>query len=203
MTFGVHRFIPVLLAALISNQITGQEVTGNITGAVVDASGAVVANARVIVTETDRSLVLRDLHTNEAGFYSATLLPVGVYSVTVEASGFRRTRRDGIELNSNAKYTADFKLEVGDLTQEVTVEAQMQVEVQTAQQSALISGTKLQKLSLNNRHFAQLVALQPGVSSNLSDEIYVGTTNPSGGNNIVGLAINGTRQSQNNWMVDG
>src|SRR5262245_4214051 len=136
MTFGTHRFIPVLLAALISNQITGQEVTGNITGAVVDASGAVVVSARVIVTETARGLVLRDLRTNEAGFYSASLLPVGVYSVIVEATGFKRTRRDGIELNSNVKHSADFKLEVGDLSQEVTVEAQMRVEMQTPQQSA-------------------------------------------------------------------
>jgi len=144
------------------------------------------------------------LQTNEAGLYSATLLPVGTYSVTVEAAGFKRSTRDSIELNANAKYTADFQLEVGTVDQEVSVVASaVQVELQTAQMSGLISGTQVRELALNNRHFAQLVALQPGVSSNLSDQIYVGTTNPSGGNNIVGLAINGMRQSQNNWTVDG
>src|SRR5436309_1752332 len=203
-TAGIYRFILVFVAALVSCPLAAQEVTGNITGAVMDSSGAAVANARVTVTATAQGFVLRALETNEVGLYSATLLPVGTYSVTVEASGFKKATRDGIELDANAKYTADFRLEVGSVDQEVTVVAPaLQVELQTSQLSGLISGTQVRELSLNNRHFAQLVALQPGVSSNLSDQIYVGTTNPSGGNNIVGLAINGARQSQNNWTVDG
>ena len=201
---GFHGFILVFVAALVSWPLAAQEVTGNITGAVVDPSGAAVANATVTVTATSQGIVLRTLQTNEVGLYSATLLPVGTYSVTVEAAGFKRSTRDSIELNANAKYTADFQLEVGTVDQEVSVVASaVQVELQTAQMSGLISGTQVRELALNNRHFAQLVALQPGVSSNLSDQIYVGTTNPSGGNNIVGLAINGMRQSQNNWTVDG
>lgn len=200
----IHRFILVFLAVLISCPLVAQEITGNITGAVVDSSGAAVPNANVTVTSTERGLVLRTLQTNEAGLYSATLLPVGTYSVTVEAAGFRKAKRDGIELDANAKYTAGFRLQVGDVTQEVTVVApEVQVELQTAQLSGVISGTQVRELALNNRHFAQLVALQPGVSANLSDQIYLGTTNPSGGNNLVALAVNGTRQSQNNWTVDG
>src|SRR5204862_4431805 len=120
------------------------------------------------------------------------------------APGFKKARRDSIELSANAKYTADFQLEVGDVTQEISVvAAEVQVELQSAQISGLISGTQVRELALNNRHFAQLVTLQPGVSSNLADQIYIGTTNPGGGNNIVGLAVNGARQSQNNWTVDG
>src|SRR5262245_19453461 len=194
----------ICVTALFSRAAIAQEVTGNITGVVLDASGAAVPNAKVTVTATAQGVVLRTLQTNEAGLYAATLLPVGTYSVTVEAGGFNKRTRDGIELNANAKYTADFQLAVGDITQEVTVvAAEVQVELQTSQISGLISGTQVRELALNNRHFAQLLALQPGVSSNLSDQIYVGTTNPSGGNNLVGLAVNGARQSQNNWIVDG
>src|SRR5215472_8362747 len=199
-----HRIVFVLLAALVTCRLAAQEVTGNITGSVVDPAGAAVTNAKVTVTATAQGTVLRTLQTNEAGLYAATLLPVGAYSVTVEADGFKKATRGSIELNANDKYTADFQLEVGNVTQEVTVVApELQVELQTAQISGLISGTKVRELALNNRHFAQLVALQPGVSSNLSDQIYVGTTNPAGGNNIVGLAVNGARQSQNNWIIDG
>ena len=105
---GFHGFILVFVAALVSWPLAAQEVTGNITGAVVDPSGAAVANATVTVTATSQGIVLRTLQTNEAGLYSATLLPVGTYSVTVEAAGFKRSTRDSIELNANAKYTADF-----------------------------------------------------------------------------------------------
>ena len=200
----MHRFVLTFLTAFLSAPVFAQEVTGNISGSVVDASGAAFAGANVTVIATEQGLVVRTLQTNEVGLYSATLLPVGTYSVAVEAAGFKKARRDGIELHANAKYTADFQLQVGDVTQEVTVVApELQVELQTAQISALISGTQVRELALNNRHFAQLVALQPGVSSNLSDQIYLGATNPSGGNNIVGLAVNGARQSQNNWIVDG
>src|SRR5262249_11347062 len=158
----------------------------------------------VTITATAQGIVLRTLQTNEVGIYSATLLPVGTYSVTVEAPGFTKAKLEGIGLNANDKYSADFKLEVGGVTEEVTVEAPpLQVELQTAQISSLISGTRVRELALNNRHFAQLLALLPGVSSNLSDQIYLGTTNPTGGNNIVGLAVNGARQSQNNWTIDG
>src|SRR6266581_7002370 len=203
-TAVIHRLILVFVAALVSCPLAGQEVTGNITGAVTDSSGAAVANARVTVTATALGLVLRALESNEVGLYSATLLPVGTYSVTVEAGGFKKATRGGIELDANAKYTADFRLEVGSVEQEVRVVAPaLQVELQTSQLSGLISGTQVRELALNNRHFAQLVALQPGVSSNLSDQIYIGSTLPNGGNNIVGLAINGARQSENNWTVDG
>ncbi len=200
----LHRLTLVSLLVFLSCSAFGQEVTGNIAGAVVDASGAAIPNARVTVTATAQGLVVRELNTNEVGLYAATLLPVGSYSVSVEAPGFRKQRRDGIELNANSKYTADFQLQVGDVTQEVAVvAAPLQVELQTAQLGGLISGTQVRELALNNRHFGQLVALQPGVSSNLSDSIFLGTTNPTGGNNLVGLAINGTRQSQNNWTIDG
>jgi hypothetical protein len=193
-----------LAFAVLAAPAAGQEVTGNITGTVTDSSGAAVVNARVEVKATERGQVVRSLQTNTEGLYSATLLPVGRYSVTVQANGFRRAIRADIEINANVKYTADFQLQVGDITQEITVEAAAaQVELQTSQQSGLISGTQVRELALNNRHFAQLVTLQPGVSSNLSDSAYLGTTNPSGGNNLVAVAVNGARQSQNNWTVDG
>lgn len=200
----LRSFAFVFCILLGTGSAAAQEITANIIGTVTDTTGASVVGARVTVTATARNQVVRSLDTNAEGLYAATLLPVGEYSVSVEAKGFRKATQSSIELTANQKFTADFKLEVGDVTQVVNVEAPAeQVELQTSQQSGLISGTQVRELSLNNRHFAQLVALQPGVSSNLSDQIYMGATNPTGGQNIVGLSINGTRQSQQNWTVDG
>jgi len=195
-----------LLACLFmfSTMMPAQEVTGNIVGAVVDSSGAAVVNAKVSVLATDRGIIVRSMQTNESGQYSATLLPVGNYSVTVEVAGFKKANRSGLEVHAADKITADFSLEVGEVTQEINVEATSnQVELQTAQQAGLLTGTQVRELPLSSRHFAQVLALQPGVSSNISDSIYVGTTNPTGGNNTVGFSVNGARQSQNNWTIDG
>jgi hypothetical protein len=205
MAFTRFRLLSLIcFASFVSFSVRAQEVTGNILGRVTDASESVIANASVTVTNTQQNVILRRLKTDSNGQYAATLLPLGVYSVAVEAPGFKKTTQMGIELTANQKYTADFKLEVGQVTQEVNVTAAPnQVELQTAQQSGLISGTQVRELSLNNRQFAQLVVLQPGVVSNLSDQLYVGATNPTGGNNIVGISVNGLRQSQNNWTLDG
>ncbi len=193
-----------IVLAMAAMPASAQEVTGNIIGRVTDASSSAVVNATVTVRATQQGIALRTLKTNDSGDYAATLLPVGVYSVTVEAKGFRAAVKQNIQLTANQKYTADFQLEVGDVSQTVTVDAVTnQVELQTAQQSGLISGTQVRELSLNNRNFVQLLALQPGVVSNMSDQIYLGTTNPSGGSNSVSVSVNGLRQSQNNWTVDG
>jgi len=205
--FQLSRTGCLALAALVfavAAPLSAQEVTGNILGRITDSSDSVVANATITVVNTQQGVTLRSLKTDDSGDYAATFLPVGVYSVTVEAKGFKKTTRTGIELTADQKYTADFKMEVGDVSQQVTVVATPeQVELQNAQASGLISGTQVRELALNNRQFAQLLVLQPGVVSNLSDQMYMGATNPTGGQNIVGISVNGLRQSQNNWTLDG
>jgi len=84
------------------------------------------------------------------------------------------------------------------------VEAEpLQVNLQNVAVEGLISGTQVRELPLNNRNYEQLVTLQPGVTSNTADQVYVGTTNPQGAVNIVSFSISGNRQSQNNWTIDG
>ena len=200
----MRKAILCLALLLPAGYLAAQEVTGNIYGSVVDPTGAPVPGAKVKVTHLERNVVLRDLVTNSQGLYSATLLPLGRYDVAVEAAGFKRIQRKGIEVNANARIGADFTLEVGDLVQEVVVEAAaVLVETQTSQQQALISGTMVRDLSLVNRHFAQLLALQPGVVSGTAEGMYIGSTNPSGSTNVVSYSVNGQRNSTNSFTVDG
>ncbi len=78
-----------------------QEVSGSISGTVVDATGASVSGAVVTLTQTDRAHVERTVKTNKAGFYTATSLPLGTYSVTIAMKGFKTATVTGLVLNAN------------------------------------------------------------------------------------------------------
>jgi hypothetical protein len=181
-----------------------QDITGSIVGLVKDNSGAAISGATVTITDTDKNVVARTVTTDSNGAYSAPLLPVGHYSVTIESPNFKKFNRTGIEMNVNDRLTVDATLEVGQVTEVVQVESgALQVELQTATQSGLITGAEVRELPLNNRNYLQLISLMPGVSSGSSDQLYIGATNPFGQTNTVSFAINGGRNSQNNYTIDG
>ena len=142
-----------------------QEITGQIRGILTHPSGAVVPIATVTVTNTDRNQVLRTLQTSSAGEYVAPLLPVGRYSVTVEATGFKRFSRTGIILNVSDRLAVDVALETGATSETVTVEAApLEDNLQNAAVEGLITGTQVRELPLNDRNYEQLITLQPGVT---------------------------------------
>ncbi len=184
----------------------GQEITGSIVGTVTDRSGAVVAGATVTVENADKNdVVIRILTTNDKGEYVAPFLLIGHYTLIAQAPGFRKIERHGLTLNVNDNLTVNFSLEPGAVTDTITVLAEASpVELQTATASGLISGTQIRELAINTRNYEQLVALTPGVSTNLaSDQLYVGVSNPLGTSNQINFSVNGGRPTQNNWTVDG
>src|SRR5689334_4486342 len=109
------KSIVVLLLALFCFAIAGnaQEVTGQIRGTVTDSTGAVVPNAAVTITNLDRNQVIRTVKTNGAGEFVAPLLPVGKYSVAVEAPGFKKYQKSGIDLNVSDRLIVDAALQAG------------------------------------------------------------------------------------------
>jgi hypothetical protein len=181
-----------------------QEVTGSIVGSVKDASGASIPKAKVTLFHLDRNIVMRTVTTDDRGDYVAPLLPIGRYSVTAEASGFKKQTQTNIALNVNDRLTIDVTLEVGNVSEVVTVESKpVQVELQTATAGSLVSGTQIRELALTSRNYEQLVSLAPGVSSTATtDQIYVGAFSPVG-TNTVPFSLNGERTSENNWTIDG
>src|SRR5258706_6828777 len=175
-----------------------QSTTGSIVGTVKDTTGAVLPNATVTVTNTDQNIVVRTLKSDSQGNYTAPLLPVGHYSVAVEASGFKKFQQSNIELNVGDKLTVDATVGVGAATEVVSVESTpLQVELQSATPAGLITGTQVRELSLNARVYEQLVQLVPGVSyGGAGDQLYIGVSNPdSGQSNQVRFQINGSRMS--------
>ncbi|HEX7772721.1 MAG TPA: carboxypeptidase-like regulatory domain-containing protein, partial [Pyrinomonadaceae bacterium] len=195
-----------LLALLltISGAALAQEVTANLNGTVKDTTGALVTGATVTLTDTDKKVVVRTLTTGDEGEWTAPNLLAGNYSISIEAPGFKKVVQGDIKLDVGQRRTVDMTLEAGDIAETVMVQTDpVAVELTTATTSTLVNGDQARELSLNNRNWVQLVALSPGVSNDLADQVYVGTTNPDGQANTVNLAVNGARSSQNTFTVDG
>jgi len=192
------------LTLCLSSVLVAQEITGNIVGTVKDANGASVAGATVIITDTAQKITVRTVTTNSDGEFAVPNLSPSVYSVTVEAANFKKSIQTDIKVDVGQRRPVDIVVEAGRIEETVTVQADaVSVETTTPQASTVINGDQARELSINNRNFIQLVTLAPGVSNDLSDQVYVGTTNPDGQANIVSISVNGARSSQNTFTVDG
>ncbi len=197
-------FVLCLLTACAAAALLGQDITGTIEGSVLDPSNAPVPHAKVSIKNTDRNQVVRTLTTDAGGNYSAPLIPIGNYTVSVEAAGFKKEDRTGIVLNVNDDLKINLTLQVGAVTETVEVKSlAVQVDLATPTNSTTIDGTQVRELTLNTRNYEQLVSLMPGVSANTTDELYIGNSAPSGFAATLPYSINGSRNSSNNWTVDG
>ena len=185
--------------------LCAQEVTGTIAGIVVDAAGAAIPGATITMTNSSRNQLAAKATTGSDGQFVGTLLSIGTYTVGVEGRGFKKLTQKGIELHVSDRLSLRLELQVGDTSEQITVEADaLSVPTQSAAAESLISGTEIRELSLNNRNYIQLISLLPGVTNNsATDEVYVGTTNPLGATNVIPYSLNGGRTSASNYLVDG
>lgn len=183
----------------------GQEVTGSIVGTVRDSSGAVVPGATVTITDPSKQdAVVRTLTTNSGGEFSAPDLATSTYNVSVEAPNFKKSVNTDVKVDVGSRRLVDVTLEAGRIEEVVTVAAdRVAVELTTPTVGTTINGDQARELPVNNRNWVQLITLAPGVSNNLSDQVYVGTVNPEGQANTVQISVNGARSSQNTFTIDG
>ena len=193
-----------LLATAVAAWLAAQDISATIGGTVLDPTGAAVSGAKITITDTDRNLVIREVTTETAGAYSAPLLPIGNYSIKVEAKGFKTETRTGVVLNVNDDLKINVALQVGAITDTVEVKSQAEaVELGTTANASTIEGTQVRELSLSTRNYEQLVAMMPGVTANSTDQLYIGNSAPAGTAATLPYSVNGNRNSANNWTVDG
>ncbi len=188
----------LVLLVFASTAVFAQD-TASITGTVSDPSGAAVANAQVKLTDPQQG-VTREATANSDGEYLFAGLPIGTYTMTVEAPGFKRYQVTSLMLRVGQKARGDINLQVGAIQEEVSVVGidVARVETQSSDLAGVVGSKEISGLELNGRDFKQLVTLVPGVSNQTgSDEGSVGVT----GNNS--FSINGGRVEYNNWEVDG
>jgi Carboxypeptidase regulatory-like domain/TonB dependent receptor len=157
------NLIAVLIIACGAAIGLAQEFRGSITGRVVDNSGAAVANAAVTVTNTATN-VSSSTTTNENGDYTALYLIPGSYSVTVEATGFKKSTRQNIEIRVGDKLQIDLQLEVGSVsdTVNVTTDAPL-LETNTATAGQVIDRRRISELPLSDGNPFTLTRLAPGI----------------------------------------
>jgi hypothetical protein len=175
-----------------------QTITGDITGTVKDQSGGAIPGATVVVRNVGTNAAL-EVTTDRTGVYVAPLLPIGDYEVTVELEGFKKFVRSGLRLSVNDRLRIDVTLEPGAIQETITVVAESPVvKTETSEISTLINQTQMAAMPLNGRSVIQLVSMQPGVASNMGSTVFPGL---QGG--TVAVFVNGSRASQNAWMIDG
>src|SRR6266849_3965476 len=187
-------FFTLLLGVFVS-QAVAQEAT--IVGTVTDPSGAAVPNVTITITNSDTGQV-RKLSTNADGQYVAPDLRIGHYAIRAEASGFKAVEQKDVVLAVGDRSRFDFKLAVGSITEQVTVEATaIAVQADTGEVSDVITGQQLNQLSTNGRSMYSLISLTPGASSGQGD---FQTPTPVGGD--AAISYNGQRMSHNLYMLD-
>jgi hypothetical protein len=209
----LQRFLPALLVVFILGSVVAWAgITGSISGIVTDSSGSVVPKVSVTATETGTG-VRSVIQTDGSGFYSFPDLPIGNYDVVIRQPGFKTYSKTGVHIDANSAIRLDVKLELGEVTEKVTVTTDaVQVETQSTQMGEVINSQKITAVPLNGRDFTDLLSLQPGVvpgayaaqAPGLNDRA-VGGGNPGGatGLNAGNQSINGQREAANGFMLNG
>lgn len=198
----VQNGVIILSLAVLAVPCHAQTGKASITGAVKDQSGAAVAGAKIVATNTLTGQTAR-VATARNGTYVIPLLPVGNYSITFSQPGFKSETRTGIVLAPDQIATVDVALSLGETTQSVQVSANApMLQTTTGALEHLVSKQDILELPLNGRNPASLILLVPGSVNILSTS--AGDNQGNVGNpNDTGASMNGARQGGVYYMLDG
>jgi hypothetical protein len=184
------RFFFGSAIAVLALAIMGFAQTGSVQGTVTDKTGAVVQDADINIISLDTGIE-HAAKSSSGGAYSVTNLPVGRYSIEIKKAGFKVFRVDEATLTVAQVLTANAQLEPGAVTEEVQVNGNElpPVDLETAQVSNLVDSRQMLDLPLITRDPYSLVLLSPGTSQ----------TNTG----LGGFTVNGSRERNNNFLLDG
>jgi hypothetical protein len=164
----------------------------SLSGTVQDTSGAVIPGAEVTLTSQAQGTV-RTIITNEAGVYQFSFLPAGLYDISVSLTGFKTLTQKDISLAVAQNVRRDFKIELGSISENVTVGTFVEnVNTESAEIGAIIDNTKVVEMPLNGRTFYSLATLTPGVAAPLNNQGFRGA-----------FSVAGACQTCNNFTLNG
>src|SRR5262245_35771665 len=185
----------IVLILLGSVSLFGQS-NGSVKGLVKDSTGAILPGATVTLTNKATQRVQTTLST-ETGTYVFPALPPGDYSVAVEMPSFKKVTRDNVTVNVTEVVTIDFVLEIGAVSTELTVTEQAPlIQTQTSALGRVVEQVMVTGVPLSSRNFTQILALSPGVASDVPNA-------GAFGRNSVNISSNGARPLENSVVFNG
>ncbi len=194
VTFAI---LSVFLLTWIAQPVFAQ--SQNISGSVVDASGALIPAAAVRIMDAAKGGIARETNTDSSGRFQAIGIQPGKYVIAVEKTGFKKSEVP-VTLDVNAKLdVGQIKLEIGNMTDAVSVDAGSlpMITTNTMEKAFLVDRTQIAELPMNGRNWVSLMSTIPGMSSSARNDFDVNFNDVS---QFHGL---GGRGSQNNFYLDG
>ena len=195
-TTGIVSWVLFALTIPVSVTLGQTAATGALVGTVTDSSGAVMPEVSVTAVNpaTDAR---RTTKTDGTGVYRIPLLPPATYLVEFQAAGFKTQRRSDVTINVTATYTLDVAMDVGGVTDAVTVQGGANlVQLETTTLGLLFNQLTVQNLPLTNRNYTQILHLSPGVVADVTNAGQLGR-------NTQDVYANGMRALDNNYQMDG
>ncbi len=194
-------FLLVLFLLCLCSLTAQAQVSAGLSGRVTDPSGAAVPAAAITAKNVDTGTI-RTTVTDQAGRYELPALAIGKYEVEAAKSGFEKQIRTGILLVVGQDATADLSLQVGRVSQQVTVAANVPiVNTTTRDISGLVGEEEVKELPLNGRSYDLLLTTNPGIVNFTFEKTGgIGVSNSTTGNNF---AVSGNRPQQNLFLLNG
>ena len=195
--------LAAILSALVSflssaNAFAQTAATGALAGIVTDASGASVSGAQINVT-SEASGETRSIVSGPNGNYTVPLLSPGHYRVEISKAGFKTLTFEHVNINVAETDTLNATLEVGAVTEKVTVEAQAELlQTESSNLGRVTLGEQVNALPLVTRNYLQIIGLNPGVATDVTDSGAIGR-----GAIGLGIVANGDTTSDNNFQMNG
>jgi hypothetical protein len=189
-----------VLLLFISASMAFSQSTAMLKGSVTDPTGAVIPGAQILV-RNQATAIERPTLSDETGNYQVPALPVGVYTIEVKLPGMQQQVVKDLELEVGQTVVRNFKLEVGNVTEVVSVTGESpMVDTATITVGQVISSKTVQEIPLNGRHFLDMGMLIPG---SVTPPANAGLAAPLRGQGFFGFNTAGAREDGVNFMING
>src|SRR6266436_2881250 len=176
LVLKVAVFALAAVSTICASGTAAQGIFGRISGTVTDAQGGSVAAVKITIVNEETKLE-RQTTTDSNGYYVASDLPVGVYSVIAEQSGFKTLKKTGNDLVAGARMSVDLSLTIGEMSQRIEVaDVAETVNTTSGELARIIDSNEVKDVALNGRNYMQLLSLIPGVAIQTDDELNLTTS---------------------------